>query len=87
MIYHFQVESKPHEEIDLLITASVNIYQTKKAIPIVMKTFFSYGKLKKQFRKPSFFLKDHPCQLSNNSPISEQFFHDAPPPTPPLPPP
>ena len=52
MIYHFQVESKPHEEIDLLITASVNIYQTKKAIPIVMKTFFSYGKLKKQFGNP-----------------------------------
>ena len=29
-IYHFLVESKPHEGIDLLITASVNIYQTKK---------------------------------------------------------
>ena len=44
--YHFQVESKPHERIDLLITASMNIYQTKKkkkkSIPqsIVMKTFF-----------------------------------------------
>ena len=35
----FLVESKPHERIDLLITASVNIYQTKKSIPIVMKTF------------------------------------------------
>ena len=30
IIYHFLVESKPHERIDLLITASVNIYQTKK---------------------------------------------------------
>ena len=30
IIYHFLVESKPHEKIDLLITASVNIYQTKK---------------------------------------------------------
>ena len=39
IIYHFLVESKPHERIDLLITASVNIYQTKKSIPIVMKTF------------------------------------------------
>ena len=37
--YHFPVKSKPHEGIDLLITASVNIYQTK--IPIVMKTCFS----------------------------------------------
>ena len=39
IIYHFLVKSKPHERIDLLITASVNIYQTK--IPIVMKTCFS----------------------------------------------
>ena len=30
IIYHFLVESKPHKRIDLLITASVNIYQTKK---------------------------------------------------------
>ena len=30
IIYHFVVESKPHERIDLLITASMNIYQTKK---------------------------------------------------------
>ena len=30
IIYHFLVESKPHERVDLLITASVNIYQTKK---------------------------------------------------------
>ena len=37
--YHFTVKSKPHEGIDLLITASVNIYQEK--IPIVMKTCFS----------------------------------------------
>ena len=28
--YHFVVESKPHERIDLLIIASVNIYQAKK---------------------------------------------------------
>ena len=26
IIYHFLVENKPHERIDLLITASVNIY-------------------------------------------------------------
>ena len=30
IIYHFLVESRPHERIDLLITASMNIYQTKK---------------------------------------------------------
>ena len=30
IIHHFLVKSKPHERIDLLITASVNIYQTKK---------------------------------------------------------
>ena len=30
IIYHFLVESKPHERIDQLITASANIYQTKK---------------------------------------------------------
>ena len=40
IIYHFLVKSKLHERIDLLITASVNIYQTKKSIPIVMKTCF-----------------------------------------------
>ena len=28
--YHVLVENKPHERIDLLITASMNIYQTKK---------------------------------------------------------
>ena len=30
IIYHFLVESKPHRRIDIFITASVNIYQTKK---------------------------------------------------------
>ena len=30
IIYNFLVESKPHERIDLLIIASMNIYQTKK---------------------------------------------------------
>ena len=29
--YHFLVKSKPHERIDLLITTSENIYQTKKS--------------------------------------------------------
>ena len=41
IIYHFLVKSKSHERIDLLITASVNICQTKKSIPLVMKTCFS----------------------------------------------
>ena len=40
IIHNFLVKSKPDERIDLLITAaSVNIYQTKKSVPIVMKTF------------------------------------------------
>ena len=30
MSYHFLVKSKPHKRIDLLITTSMNIYQTKK---------------------------------------------------------
>ena len=30
IIYHFLVKRKPHKRIDLLITASVNIYLTKK---------------------------------------------------------
>ena len=30
IIYHFLVEIKPHERIDLLITASENVCQTKK---------------------------------------------------------
>ena len=30
IINHFLAESKPHERIDLLIAASVNIYQKRK---------------------------------------------------------
>ena len=30
IVHHFPVKSKPHERMDLLNTASVNIYQTKK---------------------------------------------------------
>ena len=30
IIYHFLVEGKSHERINLLIIASINIYQTKK---------------------------------------------------------
>ena len=41
IIYHFLVKSKPHQTTELLTTASVNIYQTKKSIPIVMKPCFS----------------------------------------------
>ena len=32
IIYYFPVESKAHERIDLLITVSVSIYQTKKIV-------------------------------------------------------
>ena len=41
IIYHFLVKSKPHEITDLLITACVKVYQTKKSMSIVMKTCFS----------------------------------------------
>ena len=54
-MYHFLVESKSHERIDLLTTASQeNIYQTKKEknIPTVMETCFPEGKLMKQFGNP-----------------------------------
>ena len=30
IIYHFLGKSKTHERIDLVITATVNIYETKK---------------------------------------------------------
>ena len=43
-----------NERIDLLITANVNIYKTKKSIPIIMKTYSSQGKLMKQFGNPPF---------------------------------
>ena len=44
MIYHFLVESKPHEKIDLLITVSAIKQKNKKrTIPTVMKTCFSEG--------------------------------------------
>ena len=53
---------KAHERIDLLITGSMNVYQIKKCIPVVMKTLFFEGKLTKQFinspflREPPFYL-------------------------------
>ena len=66
------MESKAHERIDLLITASLNIYQTKKCIPIIMKKCFSEGKLIKHFvntpflREPlSFHFQLNPLSLNN----------------------
>ena len=46
---YFLVKSKPHERIDLLITTSVNIYQTKISN---CKTSFSEEKLMKKFGNP-----------------------------------
>ena len=71
------MKGKPHERIDLLITASVNVCQIKKSIPIVMKTCSSQGKLMKQFGTPPPPFLREPL-LSTNSPISEQFFYDPP---------
>ena len=41
----FSIKKKPHERIDLLITASEHLPDKKN--PIVMKTCFSEGKLMK----------------------------------------
>ena len=63
-IYHFLVESKPHEKINLLIAASVNIYQTKK---------------KKKYSNSNenmLFWRKTDETIWSPLPISEQFFHD-----------
>ena len=65
------MESKPHERIDLLITASKNIYQTKKE----KKSIPMEEKLMKQFGNPPFLREP---SLSTNPTISEQVFHDPP---------
>ena len=62
IIYHFLVKSKAQGRIGLLITATMNIYQTKKSIPIVMKHAFPKETI---WKTP--FLREPP--------ISEQFFH------------
>ena len=63
-MYHFLVQSKPRERIDLFITGSMNIYQIKKknkVFQIVMKACFSEEKLIKQYGNPPF---------KENSPLS-----------------
>ena len=84
IIYHFLVKSKPHERIDLLITASGNIYLTIKSITIVMKTCFSYRKQIKPFGTPSS-LSTNPLFLSNffMTPLLVQISKTTPPPPPP----
>ena len=81
-IYHFLVESKPHEKIDLLITASMNIYQTKKEkkiIPIVMKTCFSEKKKQKKLMKQ--FGTPHPPPPFQLTPLFLSNFFMTPPPS------
>ena len=61
-MYHFLVESKPHERVDLLMK-QVSIFtrqKKKKSIPIVMKTCLSEGKLMKEFGNPLFQLTPPP---------------------------
>ena len=53
-----------NERIDILITVSVNIYKTKKSIPIIMKTCSSQVKLMKQFGNPPFLREPAPFQLT-----------------------
>ena len=72
-MYHFLVKSEPHERIDLLITTSVNIYQTKKSNSNENMLFLR--KTDETIWKPPF-IREPP--LSTNPPISEQIFHDPP---------
>ena len=62
------------KELDLLITASVNIYQTKKKYSNSNENF-SERKMMKQFGTSPFSKR---TPLSTNPLISEQFFHDPP---------
>ena len=73
IIYDFLVKSKPHERIDLLITTSVNIYETKKSYSNENMLFSR--KTDETIWKPPFLRSS---SLSTNPPISEQFFHDPP---------
>ena len=66
------INNKIFTELYLKIIVSVNIYQTKKSISIVMKACFSYAKLMKQFGPP---LPPSP-PLSTKPPITDQYFHD-----------
>ena len=61
-MYHFLAKSKPHERIDLFITADVNIYHTKK----------------NSSSNENMLLSRKTNETIWKSPISEQFFHDPP---------
>ena len=61
IIYHFVVERNPHERIDLLIRANVNIYQAKKTYSNSNENF-SERKMIKQFGNP---LSTNPLSPSN----------------------
>ena len=76
MIYHFLVESKLYERIDLLITANVNIFTRKNKEK--KQCYLSEGKLMKQFGTlPPFFLREAP--LSTLTPLFlSKFFMTAP---------
>ena len=71
-VHHFLVESKPHERIDLLITARVNVYRTKKSISIVMKTFLEKKKKETIWRLP--FLREPSSPFSTNPLSLSNFF-------------
>ena len=58
IIYHFLVEIKQHERVHLLITSTINIYQTEKREKkylIKMKTCFPEEKQTMQFGTPFFY--------------------------------
>ena len=59
------INNKIFTELYLKIIVSVNIYQTKKSISVVMETCFFYGKLMKQFGIPPPPLSTNPLLLSN----------------------
>ena len=62
IIYHFLVKSKPHERIDLLITASVNILPDKNSNSNENMLFLR--KTNETIWKLPFLGEPHPFQLT-----------------------
>ena len=76
-MYHFLLEYKPNGRIDLLITASMNIYQKKKRKKNSNsnENMLFWRKTDKTIWKAPFLREP---LLSTNPPISENCFHNLP---------
>ena len=75
MIYHFLIESNPHERVDLLITANVNICQTKKKYSNSNKNMLFWRKNNDTIWKPPL-QRELPFQLTPL--FLGNFFYDLP---------